>query len=187
MLERPRMNGVADIVFTQSQTPEKGEAILCLCSRAFVKDRELYCSDNRLLSSGKEVTEVQESEKDDEENVLDEESQLMVKMGLPLAFASSSEQKIQQRRRWPQGKPITWKEELPKDKEADKDLQPLHKTDECKNELHWVPGLGLGLSGAEEETHDPCWETYWGKENNIITSMNNSILTLSTEQKFYKA
>lgn len=34
-----------------------------------------------------------ESDKEEEEEVLDEESQLMVKMGLPLSFASSSAQR----------------------------------------------------------------------------------------------
>ncbi|MEQ2293826.1 hypothetical protein AMECASPLE_037455, partial [Ameca splendens] len=90
-------------------------------------DRELYCSDNRLLSSGIEDTEVQatehyESKKEEEEQVLDEESQLMAMMGLPLAFASSSEQKVRKRRR-PYRKPVTCVE----DKEADKDLQQVYK------------------------------------------------------------
>ncbi|MEQ2272312.1 hypothetical protein XENORESO_018631, partial [Xenotaenia resolanae] len=89
------------------------------------------------------------SKKEEEEQVLDEESQLMAMMGLPLAFASSSEQKVQKRRR-PYRKPVTCVE----DKEADKDLQQVYKTDECQNELQQVVDV-------DEEIHDTCWESYW--------------------------
>ncbi|KAK5601599.1 hypothetical protein CRENBAI_023572 [Crenichthys baileyi] len=161
MLERTKMTVVADIIFTQSQTPEKEDAVFCRCSRAFVEDRELYRSDNRLLSSGKEDTEVQatvhyESKKEEEEQILDEESQLMAMMGLPLAFASSSEQKIRKRGR-PHRKPIT----RVADKEADKDLQQVYKTDECQNKLQQVVDV-------DEEVHDTCWESYWAQNGHDL-------------------
>lgn len=146
---------VADILFTTSETPKKEEAVLCRCSRAFVEDRELYCSDNRLLSFAKEDTEVQESENEEDEQILDEESQMMAKMGLPLAFASSSEQKVQKRRR-PNRKLTTDGEELSTDKEADNNFQQVYNTEECKNEVHQVLDV-------EEEIHDTSWETYWAQ------------------------
>ncbi|XP_027876699.1 trimethylguanosine synthase isoform X2 [Xiphophorus couchianus] len=171
MLERRKMTVVADVIFSISQTHEKEDAVLLRCSRAFVGDRELYRSDNRLLSSGREVTEVPdfltltESEDEEEVEILDEESELMAKMGLPVAFASSSEQKVQKKRR-PNRKPITRTEELPRDKEEDKDFQQVSKAalsdhgviseEEHQNEVHQVMDVA-------EEIHDNSWETYWVK------------------------
>ncbi|XP_007543819.1 trimethylguanosine synthase-like isoform X2 [Poecilia formosa] len=140
------MTVVADVIFSISQTPEKDDAVLLRCSRAFVGDRELYRSDNRLLSSGREVTEVQESEDAEEEEILDEESELMAKMGLPVAFASSSEQKVQKKRR-PNRKPITRTEELPREGH--------------QNEVDQVMDVA-------EEIHDTSWENYWGKKSNTM-------------------
>ncbi|XP_047662692.1 trimethylguanosine synthase isoform X2 [Tachysurus fulvidraco] len=74
--------------------------IHCFCSRAFVNDRELYRSDNRSLQNQTyEESQVYQEDDEDEESscseevedtVLDEETLLMVSLGLPVAFSSSS-------------------------------------------------------------------------------------------------
>ncbi|KAJ0012348.1 hypothetical protein NQD34_013323 [Periophthalmus magnuspinnatus] len=103
MLDRSRTTVLADILFFSSELSSKDQRIHCRCSRAFVIDRELYRSDNRLLKNEtqpedeyKEETEEQTVDAEpnsEEDNVLDEESELMLKMGLPLSFSSSSEYK----------------------------------------------------------------------------------------------
>ncbi|XP_017165597.1 trimethylguanosine synthase isoform X2 [Poecilia reticulata] len=87
----------------------------------------------------------------------------MAKMGLPVAFASSSEQKVQKKRRTNR-KPITCTEKLPRDKEVGKDFQQVSKaalSDHCviseeghQNEVHQVMNVA-------EEIHDTSWENYW--------------------------
>ncbi|XP_007543820.1 uncharacterized protein LOC103132003 isoform X3 [Poecilia formosa] len=111
-----------------------------------------------------------ESEDAEEEEILDEESELMAKMGLPVAFASSSEQKVQKKRR-PNRKPITRTEELPRGKEVGKDFQQVFKaalSDHCvmseeghQNEVDQVMDVA-------EEIHDTSWENYWGKKSNTM-------------------
>lgn len=90
-------------MFFSSDSTSKEQRIHCRCSRAFVIDRELYRSDNRLLKKETQP-EDDEDDEDDEaaeepteetetntaDEVLDEESELMLKMGLPLSFSSSS-------------------------------------------------------------------------------------------------
>ncbi|XP_076838033.1 trimethylguanosine synthase isoform X2 [Brachyhypopomus gauderio] len=97
-------SAVADIYFHHSGEDEM--TIHCLCSRAFVNDRELYRSDYKSLQSqtvnGLQVN-LEEEEDDEEEEALgfededeaavDEETLLMATMGLPVAFASSSAQR----------------------------------------------------------------------------------------------
>ncbi|PWA30835.1 hypothetical protein CCH79_00017331, partial [Gambusia affinis] len=105
-----------------------------------------------------------ESEDEEEVEILDEESELMAKMGLPVAFASSSEQKAQKKKRRPNRKPIKHTEELPRDKEVDKDFQQVSKAaladhgviseEENQNDVHQV-------MDEAEEIHDTSWENYW--------------------------
>lgn len=101
MLDRSRTTVLADILFFSSDFSSKEQSIHCRCSRAFVIDRELYRSDNRLFKSKPQHEEDEDDEDDEEEPraeaetrsadaVLDEESELMLKMGLPLSFCSSS-------------------------------------------------------------------------------------------------
>ncbi|KAL2095329.1 hypothetical protein ACEWY4_010048 [Coilia grayii] len=91
---------VADILFYHDS--EEHKPMHCLCSRAFVNDRELYRSDFNSVhedvvedafegsedyegeSSGHDVSE------DEENDGMDEESRLMASMGLPVEFGTSS-------------------------------------------------------------------------------------------------
>ncbi|KAK7945299.1 hypothetical protein WMY93_001027 [Mugilogobius chulae] len=65
MLDRSRTTILADILFFSSELSSKDQSIHCRCSRAFVIDRELYRSDNRLLKNETQQTE-EEDEDDDE-------------------------------------------------------------------------------------------------------------------------
>ncbi|MCJ8744761.1 hypothetical protein PDJAM_G00122290 [Pangasius djambal] len=92
---------VADIFFHQGAEEEM--TIHCFCSRAFVNDRELYRSDAKSLQNQTHdrARVYQEDEEDEgsscseeeEDTVLDEETLLMVSLGLPVEFASSSLQR----------------------------------------------------------------------------------------------
>ncbi|KAG8442044.1 hypothetical protein GDO86_011003 [Hymenochirus boettgeri] len=82
--------------------------ILCLCSRAFVNDRNLYCLGLKgTVRKGEKTDEENDVEENNcsveptdsrppvftEENDLDSESELMIKMGLPLQFGGSPYEK----------------------------------------------------------------------------------------------
>uniref|UniRef100_W5L3S7 Trimethylguanosine synthase n=1 Tax=Astyanax mexicanus TaxID=7994 RepID=W5L3S7_ASTMX len=95
---------IADIFFHHGVLDEM--TIHCLCSRAFVNDRELYRSDfrslqaltdsrqNDLTDNVEDVDDEGYSHSEDEEDVeMDEEMLLMASLGLPVAFASSSAQR----------------------------------------------------------------------------------------------
>lgn len=100
---------LADIIFYQGE--EREMTIHCLCSRAYVNDRELYRSDFKAILSqtdnqsqdveandGEELLEdpncsVAEEEEEEEEAIVDEETMLMASLGLPVEFASSSERR----------------------------------------------------------------------------------------------
>ncbi|XP_030629385.1 trimethylguanosine synthase [Chanos chanos] len=91
---------LADIFFSQSVNEER--PIHCLCSRAFVHDRELYRSDYKSATAPtddgfKELkddcmnhVDGTSSSEEEEAEFLDEESRLMASMGLPVQFSSSS-------------------------------------------------------------------------------------------------
>lgn len=100
---------LADIIFYQGKETEM--TIHCLCSRAYVNDRELYRSDFKAISSQAD-SQVQEDvetndegelledpncsveeEEEEEDAVVDEETLLMASLGLPVQFASSSKQR----------------------------------------------------------------------------------------------
>ncbi|TDH06221.1 hypothetical protein EPR50_G00131480 [Perca flavescens] len=170
MLERSRVTVVADIFFIRrlSSKEEEEEKIHCLCSRAFVEDRELYRSDNRLLSSDLGDTVVQEADEEEEEEgeaeveeeeVLDEETQLMASMGLPLAFACSSDTR-RARRRSNRKPAARWAESAEEEEEED-DLQVDNKVVEEKE----------ACDPPEDGTHGTQaagWETYWAQQGEAL-------------------
>ncbi|NP_001410192.1 trimethylguanosine synthase isoform X1 [Danio rerio] len=104
---------LADIIFYQGEETEM--TIHCLCSRAYVNDRELYRSDFKAISSQADsqvqgdvetndgeqlledlncsVDEDEEEEEEEEDAAVDEETLLMASLGLPVQFASSSKQR----------------------------------------------------------------------------------------------
>ncbi|XP_073705728.1 trimethylguanosine synthase isoform X3 [Garra rufa] len=103
---------LADIIFYQGE--EREMTIHCLCSRAYVNDRELYRSDlkailkqagsqlqvdfeandgDKLLEDLNCSVDDDDEEEEKEEAVLDEESMLMASLGLPVEFVSSSKQR----------------------------------------------------------------------------------------------
>ncbi|TRY84131.1 hypothetical protein DNTS_026033 [Danionella cerebrum] len=104
---RERNVPLADIIFYQREETEM--TIHCLCSRAYVNDRELYRSDFKAIQSQTESQETIDEEEefeeascsvdegdeedDEEEAVVDEETMLMASLGLPVQFASTSQQR----------------------------------------------------------------------------------------------
>ncbi|KAL6104747.1 tgs1 [Pungitius sinensis] len=173
MLERSRVTVVADIFFSRRPSPEdetgKQEAIQCRCSRAFVQDRELYRSDNRLLPFDPADTKVQEADEKEEEEeeeeviveekdeVLDEEAQLMASMGLPVAFVCSSDQRREGRRS--SRKCASYRAESAEEEEDD-DVQVDHKVN--VREVCDPPGEGTGGGQAAG------WETYWAQQGEAL-------------------
>ncbi|XP_062260907.1 trimethylguanosine synthase isoform X2 [Platichthys flesus] len=161
MLERSSLvTVVADLFFRRRHWPEE-ETIHCLCSRAFVQDRDLYRSDNRLLSFELAETAVQEADDDDqeeeeEEEVLDEEEQLMASMGLPLAFSSSSDQRRAVRRS--DRKPATYMVEQAEEEEVE--LQVENKV----NERQVCDSHEEGAGGIQ----DAGWATYWAQQGEAL-------------------
>ncbi|XP_017295426.1 trimethylguanosine synthase [Kryptolebias marmoratus] len=162
MLERSKVMVVADILFGRKHEPDtEEETVHCRCSRALILDRELYCSDNRLLPSDRADNEVQESaNKEEEEEVLDEESQLMAKMGLPLSFASSSDQRKARKQSHRTAVTYHWEEPL-EDKEDDEDLQVYNIVDGSENKV-------CDTLNTAEEIPDAGWETYWAQQGEAL-------------------
>ncbi|XP_056276770.1 trimethylguanosine synthase isoform X2 [Pseudoliparis swirei] len=155
MLERSWVTVVAEILFsrTRSSSSEE-ERIHCRCSRAFVQDRELYRSDNRLLPFDVADTRVQEAddeEEEEEEEVLDEEAQLMASMGLPVAFLCSSDRRRAGRRC--NRKPA----QAESAEEEEDDVQADHSV-----------GVEVACDPPEEEgpggTAAAGWEAYWAQQ-----------------------
>ncbi|KAM9845030.1 trimethylguanosine synthase [Aulostomus maculatus] len=158
MLDRSRATVVADIFFSRRHSSE--ERIHCFCSRVFVQDRELYRSDNRLLSSDPSETAVQEvdSEEEDEER-LDEEAQLMASMGLPLAFASSSNQRREGKKS--NMKPGTyWIPSVEEEEIVDKDGEQ----EESEPLEEGVKSVTVGGGPEPAAITDAGWEAYWAQQ-----------------------
>ncbi|XP_068604882.1 trimethylguanosine synthase [Brachionichthys hirsutus] len=150
MPEKGAVSVVADILFSRGRScEEQNEVVHCRCSRAFVQDRELYRSDNRLTF---DLTDTDSQDYDNEEEVvLDDESQLMASMGLPLAFISSSKQRRVGRRS--NSRPATfW---VPTEEEKE-DLQVNTKDDENN--------VSVTLEENFEKRGDAGWETYWAQQ-----------------------
>ncbi|KAK3534226.1 hypothetical protein QTP86_007028 [Hemibagrus guttatus] len=161
---------IADIFFHQGVEEEM--TIHCFCSRAFVNDRELYRSDFRSLQNQthEEPQVYQEGEDEDQESscseeeedtVLDEETVLMVSLGLPVAFSSSSLQtragkngyrakkKSGQEQRENSEYYKTSQLELVKDEEEEEErVDEEHKEEDCEEEELKTVG-------------DHAWLQYW--------------------------
>ncbi|CAB1317504.1 unnamed protein product [Coregonus sp. 'balchen'] len=110
MIDHGKWNVVADIIFSQRSLAGDDGTIHCLCSRAFVQDRELYRSDRKAITDLAEAgglqeaedehgddqaedEETEEEEEEEDDGPIDEEAQLMASMGLPVEFISSSAQR----------------------------------------------------------------------------------------------
>ncbi|KAG7235251.1 hypothetical protein INR49_002883, partial [Caranx melampygus] len=150
MLERSRVTVVAELLFSRRHTEEEEEEKDSL-------DRELYRSDNRLLTFDLTDAAVQESDDEEEEEeaeeLLDEEAQLMTSMGLPLAFVSSSDQ----RRAWRRSNRKSDMYCAGPEEEEDEGERADNKEDEKEvSDL-----LEEGTGG----TWDAGWENYWGAGN----------------------
>nr|XP_046264693.1 trimethylguanosine synthase isoform X2 [Scatophagus argus] len=166
MLERSTVTVVADVFFSRRRSSAQEEdddekLIHCRCSRAFVQDRELYRSDNRLLCFDLEDIAVQEDDEEEEEEedmVLDEEARMMSSMGLPLAFVSSSAQRRMGRRS--DRKPSTYWVRA-EEEAREKDLQVDSKADE-------VEDVCDPLEKKTGEIQDPGWETYWAQQGESL-------------------
>ncbi|KAM9322314.1 trimethylguanosine synthase [Pholidichthys leucotaenia] len=149
MVERSRL--VAEVLLGRRTSAEEEQApVHCSCSRAFLLDRELYRSDNRLFSS--DLTDSDVQEEDDEEEV-DEETQLMASLGLPLAFVSSSDQRRAERR-------STHCEEPSDEEEDETDLQENNQVDERD-----ACDVLAEVAGGTQETG---WEIYWAKQGEAL-------------------
>ncbi|XP_028987297.1 trimethylguanosine synthase isoform X2 [Betta splendens] len=148
MLERSRVMVVADIFFNWRHSSNEA-GVHCLCSRAFVQDRDLYRSDNRLCFDPTDAVAQDDDQDADkaEEEALDEEMQLMASMGLPLAFASSSARVHR--------KPNTCWAEAAEEEEDEQHLQTVIEDEkEPRDSLEEVTG------GFQ----DAGWETYWAQQ-----------------------
>ncbi|XP_077580716.1 trimethylguanosine synthase [Stigmatopora nigra] len=160
MLEKNTVTILADIFFSRKDTSE--EIIHCCCSRAFVHDRELYRSDNRLFSidiPDDAICENVEEVDEKEEEFLDEESQLMASMGLPIAFASSSSQSKAEKQFTK--RLSTYQKDY---HEEDEDLQFTSKV--CTD---IIDPKEEGLSeGIETLPTNDGWETYWARQGETL-------------------
>uniref|UniRef100_A0A3B4ZMB7 Trimethylguanosine synthase n=1 Tax=Stegastes partitus TaxID=144197 RepID=A0A3B4ZMB7_9TELE len=157
MLERSSVTVVADIILGSGR-----ETVLCRCSRAFVQDRELYRSDNRELPSDLAETQVRETddkeEEESESEMLDSEAQLMASMGLPLAFASSSDKRTAGRRS--NRKAIMYRDEAAPEEKGQDHLQLDNGADEqvvCDLQVEETRGIP-----------DAGWEAYWAQQGEAL-------------------
>ncbi|XP_005461591.1 trimethylguanosine synthase isoform X1 [Oreochromis niloticus] len=162
MLEMRRVALVAEIIFSKKESLQEEETIHCRCSRAFVQDRELYRSDNRLLPDLENtVQDVDDGEEEEEEETeveeLDEETQMMASMGLPLAFVCSSEQR---RAGWRSNRSSSkYCEETSEEEESKEDPQADEKVDEE------VFDPRVEVSGGIQ---DAGWEAYWAQQGEAL-------------------
>lgn len=161
MLDRCRTTVLADILFFSNDFPSKEKSIHCRCSRAFVIDRELYRSDNRLLK-----TETQKDEDEDEEEAveqtaeetdraddgLDEESELMLKMGLPLSFSSSSGFKRPPRKLNRNPAPF-WAAPDEEDESEEVEVEEPETVEEAS---------------AKTDTKEAEWQKYWAQQGESL-------------------
>uniref|UniRef100_A0A3B1JLZ8 Trimethylguanosine synthase n=1 Tax=Astyanax mexicanus TaxID=7994 RepID=A0A3B1JLZ8_ASTMX len=146
---------IADIFFHHGVLDEM--TIHCLCSRAFVNDRELYRSDFRSLQA---LTDSRQNgmpfqpkafcvHSEDEEDVeMDEEMLLMASLGLPVAFASSSAQRkaFYVDRRRVKLEPVSDKRDQEEEKEEEQVLTEM---------LQETP------ADPESAVSEEPWQKYW--------------------------
>ncbi|KAM6948283.1 trimethylguanosine synthase [Aplochiton taeniatus] len=190
MIENRKCNVVADIFFSLGSVSRDEKTIHCMCSRAFVQDRELYRSDNRLLkkTEGRDEDDhpegdgVEEEEEEEEEekleeeeeaDPLDEEAMLMASMGLPVAFVCSSAQRKEVRKSSKRRTANYW--QAPPDEEEDEDdyreqqtLTAMKDVDLCpedqdvNQEVADHQGAWPSAEGESTATnHDSGWDAYW--------------------------
>ncbi|XP_050984492.1 trimethylguanosine synthase isoform X2 [Labeo rohita] len=172
---------LADIIFYQGE--EREMTIHCLCSRAYVNDRELYRSDLKAIlkqtgsqlqdfeaNDGEElledlncsVDEDDDDEDEEEEAVLDEEAMLMASLGLPVEFASSSKQKKAGR-----------VSARPKNKrtikhfEAPSDYADTHKDSEQKQQCA-VSDIAETPAEQTCPTSEEAWLRYWQQHGEAL-------------------
>ncbi|KAG7455153.1 hypothetical protein MATL_G00253410 [Megalops atlanticus] len=166
---------VADI-FLNLVGLDEDKTIHCLCSRAFAQDWESYRSgfktrfvETELTGNDSEEGEGEEEEQAEEEEGpadgsehWDEETALMVSMGLPLEFASSSSQKQQVKTdhisKRGRGKRIGshW--------EAEPEVPPTQEL-QCE-EQHAQTVLGTEEAHASESHLG--WELYWEQQGQAL-------------------
>ncbi|XP_043080647.1 trimethylguanosine synthase isoform X3 [Puntigrus tetrazona] len=180
---------LADIIFYQGEESEM--TIHCLCSRAYVNDRELYRSDFKAILNqadsqlqdfkaydGEELSEDlncsvndddDEEEDEEEEAVVDEETMLMASLGLPVEFASSSKQrKASQVLARAKNKRILKLLESPSDYDSEQKRQcdiaetPAEQTCPASEEA-W-------LSYWKQQGEGLLWQSWQEKQANISSS-----------------
>ncbi|KAM3605361.1 uncharacterized protein V6R79_024457 [Siganus canaliculatus] len=160
MLERSRVAVVVDMCLSRRNASAKAdeeEIIQCRCSRAFVQDRDLYRSDNRLLSFDPSDTAVQEEEDDDDDDGqgdLDEETQLMVSMGLPVAFVSSSKQRRAGRRSCSRAYTCF--------------ADPVQKEEARNLHIDIKDGEEKDCEEEPRECRDAGWDIYWAQQGDSL-------------------
>lgn len=147
---------LADVWFYSGERPLKDQSVHCRCSRAFVIDRELYRSDNRLLHTApaQEDDEDEEEEGNAEDSLegLDEESQLMQRMGLPLAFSSSSDHRRAV-------------------KQLNKNLTPFWAAapeEEEDSEEEEEESSGALQEPGQTEVQEEDWQNYWAQQGESL-------------------
>ncbi|KAJ8012008.1 hypothetical protein DPEC_G00064230 [Dallia pectoralis] len=185
MIDHGNWNVVADIIFIQRNLTGGDGPIHCLCSRAFVQDRDLYRSDRKAISEltgiwfqeaaiehGGEQAEHDETEEEvveEEDGPIDEEAQLMASMGLPVEFISSSAKK-RAGKRLRRNQANHW--EAAPDILDDDRLQSfqVQKDERCVESttaaFDWFD-LGEGPEGVTEPppSQGPDgWEGYWSQQ-----------------------
>uniref|UniRef100_A0A8C6SBK9 Trimethylguanosine synthase n=1 Tax=Neogobius melanostomus TaxID=47308 RepID=A0A8C6SBK9_9GOBI len=171
MLDHSRTTVLADILFFSSDFSSKDQSIHCRCSRAFVIDRWLYRSDNRLFKT--ETQQQKEDEEDEAPDVaeertveaetdfgnddLDEESELMLKMGLPVCFSSRGALKPSFQANKVNRNPAPfWAE--PDDEEDDDEEEEGEEEEPEKVEE----------ASGETDPKEAAWEKYWAQQGESL-------------------
>ncbi|KAL1280381.1 hypothetical protein QQF64_014981 [Cirrhinus molitorella] len=166
---------LADIIFYQGE--EREMTIHCLCSRAYVNDRELYRSDLKAIlkqtggqlqdfeaNDGEELLEDlncsvddddEEEEEEEEDAILDEESMLMASLGLPVEFASSSKQ-----RKAGRGSARSKNKKTIKHLEVPSDYVDTHKDSEQKQQCA-VSDIAETPAEQTCPASEEAWLSYW--------------------------
>ncbi|RVE61030.1 hypothetical protein OJAV_G00166740 [Oryzias javanicus] len=163
MLEPGRVMLLADMVLSWRRPADSLQPVHCRCSRAFVLDRELYRSErgtSRPKDAKGPVIVFDDDEEEEGEEVLDEETQLMVSMGLPLTFASSSDYKKMKRNI--NRRPDPFEEEDEEDEEEEDEGDEPGETDEGSERD------GCHGADVDEERQGDGWNPYWAQHGEAL-------------------
>uniref|UniRef100_A0A671MZT9 Trimethylguanosine synthase n=1 Tax=Sinocyclocheilus anshuiensis TaxID=1608454 RepID=A0A671MZT9_9TELE len=180
---------LADIIFYQGE--EREMTIHCLCSRAYVNDRELYRSDLKAIlnqtdsqlqgtvssNDGEELLEVLncsvDDEDEEEEAVVDEETMLMASLGLPVEFASSSKQrKAGQVLARPENKRTIKRLEAPSDYDSEQKQQcAVSDITETPAEQPCPASEEAWLSYWQQHGEGLLWQSWLEKQPEISSSL----------------